>query len=62
MFYELNVSLNGSHYFATHERSLTNKADAKAAYTHFKALFPQSEGYKVSAQKCCKMGEDVTFD
>jgi len=47
--YEINISLNGCHLFATHERSLTNENMFKHALVIFKEKFPESEGYQISA-------------
>lgn len=51
MYYEINVSLNGSHFFATNERSLRNQADMQKVYDKLKIAFPESEGYKLSVEK-----------
>ena len=45
MYYEINVSLNGKHFFATDKRSITNKRALKEVYTVFKEKFPSEEGY-----------------
>lgn len=45
--YEINVSLNGHHYFATAERSITSEARARQAVQDFRTRFPESEGFKV---------------
>ena len=45
MHYEINVSKNGRHFFATHERSITTKQDAKKVLDIFEAKFPEEEGY-----------------
>lgn len=47
MYYEINVSLNGRHYFATDSRSLITEADAEAMYKHFLALFRKEDGYEI---------------
>lgn len=47
MHYEINVSLNGRHYFATDSRSLIIEADAEAMYKHFLTLFRKEDGYEV---------------
>lgn len=61
MYYEINVSLHGVHYFATAKRSLTNETVAEAAYNHFKRLFPESEGYKVRCTQYETVGRAVSF-
>ena len=48
MYFEINVSLNGQHYFATAKRSLTNEIAARALYTVLCAKFPEPDGYRVS--------------
>ena len=47
--YEINVSLNGKHYFATASRSF-NGSEEKAlrAVIDFRGRFPKSEGFNVS--------------
>jgi hypothetical protein len=46
--YEINVSLNGRHFFATAPRSGINKKDAKKIYEEIEARFPQREGFEVN--------------
>lgn len=48
MNYEINVSLDGRHLFATHERSITHWNSADKVYRIFKDKFPESEGYSIS--------------
>lgn len=59
MHYEINVSLNGRHLFATHERSLTTEADAKALFQDFTIRFPASEGYAVRCTRWEESGRDM---
>lgn len=51
MYYEINVSLYGSHYFATAERSLTFRSKALMMAEKFRIIYPSSEGWKVSLVK-----------
>lgn len=62
MYYEINVSLNGNHFFATAERSITNKHTLEAVYKVFKEKFPESEGYKISVQRWEKVGKNVEIN
>jgi hypothetical protein len=48
MRYEINVSQNGRHLFATHERSITTLAELKRLYVLFADLFRESDGYELS--------------
>lgn len=47
MYYEINVSLNGKHFFATDKRSITNKWTLEKVYKVLKEKFPQEEGYDI---------------
>ena len=47
-FYEINVSVDGNHLFATATRSLKTEEKAKKLAKLFKERFPESEGYEVS--------------
>lgn len=51
MYYEINISKNGRHYFATAERSLTEEEAATAAYWDLVARFPESEGFKITISR-----------
>lgn len=53
MYYEINVSLNGRHFFATHERSIVNETKLKEVYRVLKKKFPQEEGYDITVS-CIK--------
>lgn len=43
MYYEINVSRNGKHLFATAERSLQTSKQALTLYREFEAKFPDCE-------------------
>ena len=47
MYYEINVALNGQHFFATDKRSITNKIALKVVYKILKEKFPIEEGYDI---------------
>lgn len=59
MYYEINVSLNGRHLFATAERSITSRIQMEKMYELFLEKFPESEGYKLSVVKYEKIGEII---
>lgn len=46
--YEINVALNGRHFFATDPRSITNTNDLEKVLTVIIKKFPESEGFKIS--------------
>lgn len=56
MHYEINVALNGSHLFATHERSIVDKEKLEELKKLFKEKFPESEGYSLSFTRWEKKG------
>lgn len=49
--YEINVALNGTHLFATHERSITNVFELKKILPILIEKFPESEGYTILISK-----------
>ena len=51
MYYEINVALDGKHFFATHERSVTNRNKLENIVKVFVEKFPESEGYEISVSK-----------
>jgi alpha-mannosidase len=46
---EINVSLNGRHFFATAPRSGTDRAHVKDVLASIRHRFPESEGFQVTA-------------
>lgn len=46
--YEINVSLDGRHLFATAPRSCVTKRDAQTVYRQLAKRFPESEGFAIS--------------
>lgn len=47
MYYEINVSKDGKHFFATDKRSITTKRALKEVYSIIKEKFPPEEGYDI---------------
>ena len=45
MWYEINVSKKGEHYFATHERSIGTIAKAVEIRDILKKAMPEEEGF-----------------
>lgn len=45
--YEINVSFEGRHWFATHERSIKDRAEALAKFADMVKRFPACEGFRV---------------
>jgi hypothetical protein len=60
MAYEINVSRNGKHFFATHERSLgLSKHHTREVYDKLVEAFPANEGYKIEIRYWQTTGESV---
>lgn len=59
MYYEINVSLNGKHLFATAERSIVNTFQLQKVYNLFKEKFPEEDGYKINVTQWEKVGKEV---
>jgi hypothetical protein len=62
MAYEINVSKNGQHYFATHERSISTIEKATEIHEKLSKAFPESEGYKLSVSKWEKIGKEIKIN
>lgn len=60
MGYEINVSKDGKHFFATHERSLgLSKSHTREVYDKLVEAFPKNEGYEISINYWEKAGHTV---
>ena len=57
--YEINITLNGKHLFATHERSLQTLESATKLYYLLEDKFPKIEGYDITVWKIKKIREPM---
>ena len=62
MYYEINVALNGKHFFATAKRSITSISTLKAVYSVLKEKFPESEGFSISVTKWETVGHEINME
>lgn len=62
MYYEINVSLNGKHFFATHERSIVNETKLKEVYPVIKKKFPPEEGYDILVSRTETTGRYIDME
>jgi hypothetical protein len=60
--YEINVSLNGKHFFATAERSIHTESNCVEVLKVFKKAFPESEGYSITVTYQQKIGKILDVD
>jgi hypothetical protein len=59
MWYEINVSKDGKHYFATHERSITTISLAVEIRDRLKKAMPEEEGFKFTITQKQTIGVEV---
>lgn len=60
MAYEINVSKDGKHFFATHERSLgLCKTHTREVYDKLVEAFPKNEGYEITIRYWENRGEHI---
>lgn len=62
MYYEINVSLHGMHFFATAERSCTDERHAAEVYIALRKAFPMAEGYSISVKRRQNIGTSVDLE
>jgi hypothetical protein len=62
MYYEINVTLNGQHLFATDKRSITNKVALKVIYQIFKEKFSPEEGYHIMVSQWETTGKYIDIE
>lgn len=51
LYFEINVSWNGQHFFATAPKSLTDAARARAVFEDLYKRYPKGEGYEITVTK-----------
>lgn len=59
--YEINVSKNGKHFFATAPRSAKDLKEAEKIHDEMKNRFPESEGFAVSCTYIEVRINNITF-
>lgn len=59
MYFEINVSLRGHHFFATAPRSIPHRDALALVLAEFHKLFTEERGYEISVTKWETVGEDV---
>jgi hypothetical protein len=62
MYYEINVSKDGRHFFATAERSLTDKSKMKTVFDKLKESFTEEEGYRIDVTYWEKAGKIIEVE
>ena len=62
MYYEINVSLNGQHLFATDKRSITDTHKLETVYNILKEKFPVKEGYYLTVTHYETVGKIIDME
>ena len=60
MNYEINVALNGKHFFATAERSIRDEHHAAVVLVLFQEKFPTADGYSITCTRWDKVGTPMS--
>ncbi len=61
-YYEINVSLNGRHLFATAPRSARTEEDVNKIMKIFIKKFPKEEGFEISIEHWKCYGELIDWE
>lgn len=61
-YYEINVALNGVHFFATDKRSCVNLNHTKIVYKSLSERFLKSDGFEISVSHKKEVGNYLTED
>jgi hypothetical protein len=61
MYYEINISFHGKHFFATAERSITDENKLREVYMILHEHFPESDGYNIEITKWEKIGHQINI-
>lgn len=60
--YQINVALNGRHFFATTPHSIRTADDLLKVLPTIKAKFPEAEGFKITVTHWETRGRDILVD
>lgn len=59
MYYEINVTKRGQHFFATAPRSITSATKLREVHDEMIARFPKKDGFGVSVTRYETIGQIV---
>lgn len=62
MWYEINISKNGHHLFATHERSLGTISQVKEALNGLRQAFREEDGFKFTVTQWETTGKELDIN
>ena len=61
MYYEINVSKNKRHYFATAERSIDDNETAQRIANELATLYTKEKGFEITISRWQRCGESIEF-
>jgi hypothetical protein len=61
MYYEINVSLNGQHFFATAERSIHDMEKLLLVFESLRHRFSTKDGYEITISERTNSGRTMTY-
>jgi hypothetical protein len=59
MYYEINVSQNGQHFFATAKRSISDPLRLKEVYEALASRFSKEDGFELSITRYEELGRKI---
>ena len=63
MGYEINISKNGNHYFATADRSLGyDIKKVKEVYKELKSIYTEEKGFKISVSQISTISSPIDME
>lgn len=62
MYYQITVSKNGYHFFATAEHSIITRGQLDIVYNTLKNKFPREEGYEINVTRWEKTGKFIEMN
>lgn len=60
MYYEINVTLDGKHFFATAERSIVDREKLAHVYVELQTRFPKQDGFDLQVTQYETRGTFIT--
>jgi len=62
MYFEINISLHGHHFFATSERSITDGIKLLRVYNQLAAKFTKAEGFEINVRQVHNVKTAINID
>lgn len=59
--FEINIALNGYHYFATADRSISSKEKAFQIMRELQVIYPKEKGYTMTLSELQRFSKGVAL-